>query len=85
MKNLEKYRKEIDQIDRQIFALLSKRLIVVRKIGRFKKKIGKPIRDPRREKEVLEEKAKLARKFKLSPDFVKKIWKLFFKEAYKNE
>jgi len=48
-KNIEELRKEIDVIDRQITDLLTKRIDVVKEIGRYKKEnnisIGAPVRE----------------------------------------
>lgn len=55
MKNeIEILRKEVDQIDNQIVALLVKRLGVVKKIGDWKIENGKWKVDRKREMEVLE-------------------------------
>lgn len=51
---LFKYRKKIDEIDKNIINLLSKRLYNVNKIGKIKQQLGIPIGDNTREKEILE-------------------------------
>ncbi len=51
---LKKLRKEIDAIDREILALVEKRVKIAGKIGAFKKKTGLAVSDPAREKEVLD-------------------------------
>ena len=54
MKDLETLRREIDETDAEICALLSKRFAVVREIGEVKKKKGLPVLNESREKAVLE-------------------------------
>ncbi len=50
---LRRGRKEIDRIDRKLLTLLNDRLRVALKAGKIKKKMGKKIYSPEREKEVL--------------------------------
>lgn len=52
---LEKYRKEIDEIDHQIFALLMNRQRIAENIGKIKKRLGMDVFDPVREKRILED------------------------------
>ena len=54
MKDLETLRREIDETDAEICALLSKRFAVVREIGEVKKQKGLPVLNEGREKVVLE-------------------------------
>jgi monofunctional chorismate mutase len=53
-KRLEEKRKEIDLIDRKLLSLFNHRLRTALEIGKVKKKMGKKIYDPGREKRVLE-------------------------------
>ena len=48
-KSLEVLRREIDELDRQLFSLLARRMAVVRDIGGMKRSQGLPISDPVRE------------------------------------
>lgn len=57
---LLKYRKKIDEIDKNIIDLLSKRLYNVNKIGKLKQQLGIPLGDNIREKEILERLYKMA-------------------------
>jgi chorismate mutase len=50
---LEQKRKDIDEIDSQILALLSQRSKVVKELGEIKLRIGLPIVDWDREAEVI--------------------------------
>jgi len=66
-------RKRIDAIDEKLLRLLEERVEEAHKIGASKKKLCKPIRDPAREAEVIEN---VVKSTKLEKDFVKKLFKL---------
>ena len=48
-KSLEVLRREIDELDRQLFSLLARRMTIVREIGGVKRSQGLPVGDPVRE------------------------------------
>ncbi len=52
MEELKHLRKKIDEVDEQILRSLSERVQICKSIGSTKKKMGAPVRDPAREKEV---------------------------------
>ncbi|GAB6168056.1 prephenate dehydratase [Clostridium carnis] len=54
MNELESYRKEIDEIDRELIKLFEKRMNVAIKVGEYKKKNNLPILNKGREEEVIE-------------------------------
>ena len=73
-RRLKKERKKIDKIDQQIFQLIKRRTIVVKKMLSLKKYKNEII-DHKRNKEIL---YKLRRKSilnKVDPKITKKIWK----------
>jgi chorismate mutase len=49
---LDEFRVSIDEIDRQIVALINKRTLVVEEIGRVKREAQLPIYEPKREEQV---------------------------------
>lgn len=55
MENLEELRKELDKLNKEILALLSRRGELALKIRAIKEKLGLPIYDSRREQEILDE------------------------------
>ena len=77
---LDKFRKEIDAIDRKIIALLEDREKISRSIGKYKKKNKISVRDVPREKEIVE---KILRKTTIEPNFVRKIYKTIFRFSRK--
>lgn len=53
MNELEKYRKEIDEIDRQLIELFEKRMNVSAKVAEYKKENNIPIYNGERESQVI--------------------------------
>ncbi len=51
--SLEDHRREVDRIDREILALLGRRLEVARLIGEAKQRAGAPVYAPQREEQLL--------------------------------
>jgi chorismate mutase-like protein len=51
---LARCREQIDEIDRQLVALLNKRTCIVEEIGRVKREAGMAIYEPKRETQVFE-------------------------------
>ncbi|WP_066632990.1 prephenate dehydratase [Desulfolucanica intricata] len=74
---LEDFRQEIDFIDDQIIELLGRRTRLVEKVGEFKK-TACSVRDPEREKRILEKLRTLAGEKGLNPTVVTKIYKILF-------
>ncbi len=81
---LFKYRKKIDDIDKKIINLLSKRLYNVQKIGELKQRLGIPISDSAREKEILERLYQLA-EHSISQEQIKLVFDTIFKIAKDNQ
>ena len=54
MANLEDYRTEIDNIDKELTALFEKRMDVVLKVAQYKKDNNLPVFQSNREEEVLD-------------------------------
>ena|SRR5271165_3171131 len=52
--DIEDWRRKIDELDRQLVALLSERSQAAHEIGRLKKSAGMPIYEPDRERHVFE-------------------------------
>ena len=52
MTELEKYRKEIERIDKDLAKLINERMNISLKIGEFKKTNGISVFDPKREEEL---------------------------------
>ena len=91
---MQQIRKQIDGIDKELIKLLSKRMKLAIKLGKFKKKEGLPILDKKREEEMLKKLAasplrhgaqawreKQAKKQGLDIKFINKLYKEIFKES----
>lgn len=76
--NLNKIRNKINKIDNNLIKLLSQRQKVSKEIGIFKLKNNLPIYNPKREQEVIENLSTLAKKNKLDPKLIQKIFKTIF-------
>ncbi|MEA2064735.1 MAG: prephenate dehydrogenase/arogenate dehydrogenase family protein [Patescibacteria group bacterium] len=75
-------RNMIDNIDDKIIKLMNERFKYVDQMGKIKKKIGMRVIDKKREDEII--KGKITQS-NFSPNFIKKLYKLIFSEAYKKE
>ena len=73
--NLQKLRKEIDEIDRQWMALLSRRLKIAHQIAIVKKKDKRPLSDAEREKAMLKEIRRWAQEEGIDPKFAETIFR----------
>lgn len=80
MKEIETYRKQIDEIDNQILKFLNDRMEIVKEIGRVKQTSGTSIYRPEREKEILD-RLKLLNKGALNPQAIDAIFWKFLPSA----
>ena len=81
--DLDKYRHEIDEIDKNIVLNLHKRFEIVKKVAEFKKKNCIKILDEDREKNIIKQKLKLAQMYDLDASFIEKIYEVIFDESKK--
>ncbi len=81
LNNLHTLRKKINSIDAQIISLLAKRQSCSREVGKFKKKNGIAIHQPKREKEILAKIEKMAKVKKIEPEFINKMYRVIFKNS----
>jgi chorismate mutase len=76
--NLNKYREQIDNCDKEILKLLEKRFLISKLIGEYKRKEGLKVYDKKRETEILN---KRVNESSLNKKFVFKFFRLLFKES----
>ena len=76
---LEQKRKDIDDIDAEILALLNRRAEVVRELGQIKLSCGLPVIDWSREAEVIRRAGDKAEAF--SDDSANRIYRAILREA----
>lgn len=74
-------RQEIDEIDKTLLSLLSKRFAVVNRIGKHKKRNALAAFDPNRWGEVLSSRIALGGLYGLREEFVKAFFTLVHKES----
>lgn len=75
---LEEYRREIENIDKQILQLIARRLKVAAKIGEIKIKMGKALTDEKREEKVRQYWYEYARNFGVPDSFVDNVLPIIF-------
>ncbi|MDE6006805.1 MAG: bifunctional 3-deoxy-7-phosphoheptulonate synthase/chorismate mutase type II [Muribaculaceae bacterium] len=78
---LKACRDEIDGIDREIIALLSRRMDVAREIGEMKRRESIPVVQPDRYKALMEERIDDAARLNLSPEFLRRIFSIIHDES----
>ncbi|MGB9825280.1 MAG: prephenate dehydratase, partial [Desulfofundulus sp.] len=78
---IEELRAAVDKVDEQIVELLAMRSTLVARIGRVKKGICSPVRDPHRESRVLARVRCLARMKGVEPAMVEKVYRLLIRYA----
>jgi chorismate mutase len=75
--DVERARKEIERVDRQLVTLIAERTRVAREIGRAKRAAGMTTLDPAREAAVVRRAGELARELGLDDEVVRRIfWQL---------
>lgn len=71
---LAELRDEIEAIDRNLVALIARRVSAARNVGRIKRTHGLPITDPAREASVVRRAVELARADRLAEEDVREIF-----------
>lgn len=72
-------RKQIDGIDKEIFAPLVKRIKIARNIAKYKRVHNLKITDKNRERKIIITMKKMAKQNKLNPELVKEVFKNIIK------
>ncbi len=81
MKDIEKLRKEVREVDKEIIKLIAKRLSITKEIGGNKKKKGIPLKDWKVEKEVIKNALEVASEEGLSSELIKIIMQNIITES----
>lgn len=85
MKNIENYRKKIDDIDFKIIELLAQRMKIVEEIGEWKRGNKISFFDQERYTKMLESRVVFAKKLNLNEDFVENIFQIIHKASLECE
>lgn len=80
---LEKLRKEIDRVNRDLVKIIAKRFIITGKVKKLKTKNNLPVEDKDRELEIMHSVQKLANKLKINPQLVKDVLQRIIEEVKK--
>ena len=81
---LQSLRREIDEIDRQLLALLARRMRLVLRVGDYKREHEIPVYDPERERAILDRLAAHAPS-PLTADSVKRVFERLIDESRRLE
>ena len=82
---LNPLREKIDQVDRELIALLSERLKLVAKVGKVKSEHGIPVYAPEREKAMIEARRTEAQTQGVPADLIEDVLRRVMRESYANE
>jgi len=74
MDELEKYREQINALDRQLIDLLAKRFDIVRAVGELKAKNGIPVVQSERVIEVTQRAVQMGLEKNIDPDFIRGLY-----------
>lgn len=80
---LENWRKQIDITDEKIITFLAKRMLLAKKIGKFKKERGLPFVDEERWRKVIHSTLSKAEFLGLSKTFIKTLYNFIQKHSIK--
>lgn len=80
---LKNLRKEIDEVDRELLAIMAKRVNLVREIGKLKKENSINPLDNKRWEKVLHSRLSVAKSLNLSEEFIKNLYTLIHKHSLK--
>ena len=85
LKKIEELRKEIDKVDNDIILLIKKRLDLVPDIREYKRIANLPIRQNKREMELIEKNKKHATSLGLNEVAIEKIFRILIDESIKKQ
>ncbi len=81
--NLKEIRKQLDKLDNELIKILAKRTSLIPEVAKYKKENNIPRYQPEREKEIINKKIKLAKKYKINSELIEKIFKLIIKDSHR--
>ncbi len=84
-RRLQELRKKIELIDEMIIDLIVERQKLAPQFVRVKKKLGLPLHQQQREKELLDRYEKIAKRKNISINLIKKIFPILFSDSLKKQ
>ena len=85
MKDLTSLRTEIDQLDKQLWEIIGKRVDVARAIGEWKRAHGEDILQPQRYQQVVKNCIATGQQYGLSEKLVREVMELLHNESVRVE
>lgn len=85
MKDLTSLRHEIDQLDKQLWEIIGKRVDVARQIGEWKHAHGASVLQPERYQQVLDQALMWGTEHGLSKDLIREVMEALHKESIRVE
>ncbi|WP_446469632.1 bifunctional chorismate mutase/prephenate dehydrogenase [Xenorhabdus stockiae] len=82
---LSQLREKIDEVDKALLNLLSRRMDLVAEVGEVKSQLGLPIYAPEREASMLASRRQEAEILGISPDLIEDILRRIMRESYASE
>ncbi len=81
----QSYREHIDEIDRELMKLLSKRMEIAREIGELKREMGMMVFQPMRYNEIMERYVKFCADGRLEVDALREIFEIIHSESIRQQ
>ena len=85
MKDLESLRAEIDQLDKQLWEIVGKRVDIARAIGEWKRTHGEQVLQPQRYQQVLDQCLRWGREKGINEETVREVMDALHKESVRVE
>ena len=85
MEQLEKFRSELNEIDKNLIDLLGRRFEIIREVGEYKKEKNIPMMQSKRVDEVKDRCAIMGEEQGLDGDFIRGLYTLIIDEACRIE
>lgn len=85
MHTLEELRRQIDEIDNELLAMLAKRQNVVKQVGEYKAKHKIEVLDAKREEYLRGFHQQLSARYNLSFSFIKELFALIMEESKRTQ
>lgn len=82
---LDEIRKQIDEVDRGLLEVLSRRMHLVEKIGTYKKENNVAAFQLERWQEILQSRPSWAKAFQLNPEVVKELFRVIHQESIRKQ
>ena len=85
MKELSSLRTKIDQLDKQLWDIITQRVNTAREIGEWKRAHGEPIMQPKRYQQVLDHCLEYGKRYGLSETLIREVMEALHEESVRVE